>query len=49
MPVWRYRWCIDQARLNATQGDPDGAIALLNEAQHQYIRTPLPDFVPYLP
>ncbi len=46
LPVWRYRWCIDQARLNETQGDPDGAIALFNEAQHQYIRTPLPDFRP---
>ncbi len=43
LPVWRYRWCIDQARLNAIQGDLDGALALLDEAQRLYIRTPLPD------
>jgi len=46
LPVWRYRWCIAQARLNETQGDLDGALDLLNEAEHSYIRTPLPDVRP---
>ncbi len=46
LPVWRYRWCIDQARLNETQGDLDGALALLDEAQRLYIRTPLPNLYP---
>ena len=43
LPVWRYRWCIDQSRLNETQGDLDGALSLLEEAQRLYIRTPLPN------
>ena len=42
----RYRLCIAQARLNETQGDLDGALALLDEAERLYIRTPLPDFCP---
>jgi len=46
LPVWRYRWCIAQARLNETQGDLDGALALLDEAERQYTRSPLPDFCP---
>jgi LuxR family maltose regulon positive regulatory protein len=46
LPVWRYRWCIAQARLIGTQGDLDGALDLLNEAEHSYIRTPLPDVRP---
>ncbi len=46
MPVWRYRWHIAQARLAESQGDLDGALALLDEAQRLYIRTPLPDVRP---
>ncbi len=46
LPVWRYRWCIAQARLNETQGDLDGALALLDDAERLYIRSPLPDFCP---
>jgi LuxR family maltose regulon positive regulatory protein len=46
LPVWRYRWSIAQARLNETQGDLDGALALLAEAERLYIRTPLPDLRP---
>jgi LuxR family maltose regulon positive regulatory protein len=42
LPVWRYRWCIAQARLNETQGNLDGALARLDEAERLYIRTPLP-------
>jgi LuxR family maltose regulon positive regulatory protein len=46
LPVWRYRWCIALARLNETQGDLDGALELLNEAESLYIRSPLPDLRP---
>jgi LuxR family maltose regulon positive regulatory protein len=46
LPVWRYRWCIAQARLKETQGDLDGALALFDEAERLYIRTPLPEMGP---
>jgi LuxR family maltose regulon positive regulatory protein len=46
LPVWRYRWCIAQARLKETHGDLDGALALFDEAERLYIRTPLPDLQP---
>ncbi|HET9907136.1 MAG TPA: tetratricopeptide repeat protein, partial [Anaerolineales bacterium] len=46
LPVSRYRLCIDQAWLKTAQGDLEGALALLDEAQRLYIRTPLPDFCP---
>jgi LuxR family maltose regulon positive regulatory protein len=46
LPVWRYRWRVAQARLNETQGDPDGALALLDEAERLFIRTPLPEVRP---
>ncbi len=45
-PVSRYRLCIDQARFKRAQGDLEGALALLDEAQRLYIRSPLPDFCP---
>jgi LuxR family transcriptional regulator, maltose regulon positive regulatory protein len=46
LPVWRYRWCITQALLNETQGDLDGALTLLDEAESRYIRTPLSNLRP---
>jgi LuxR family maltose regulon positive regulatory protein len=46
LPVLRYRLCIAQARFNETQGDLDGALAHLDEAERLYIRSPLPDFFP---
>ncbi len=45
-PFSRYHLCIDQARLKTAQGDLEGALALLDEAQRLYIRSPLPDFCP---
>jgi LuxR family transcriptional regulator, maltose regulon positive regulatory protein len=45
-PVSRFRLCIDQARLRTAQGNLEGALALLDEAQRLYIRSPLPDFCP---
>ena len=44
--VWRYRWCIAQARFSETQGDLDGALALLDEAERLYTRTPSPNLRP---
>jgi len=46
LPVWRYRWRVAQARLKETEGDPEGALSLLDEAQRLFIRTPLPDVRP---
>jgi LuxR family maltose regulon positive regulatory protein len=46
LPVLRYRLCIDQARLKTAQGDLEAALALLEEAERLYIRSPLPDFCP---
>jgi LuxR family maltose regulon positive regulatory protein len=40
------RLCVTQARLKQTQGDLDGALNLLNEAERLFIRTPLPDVRP---
>jgi LuxR family transcriptional regulator, maltose regulon positive regulatory protein len=44
LPVWRYRQCIAQARLDQASGNLDSALALLDEAERRYIRTPLPEF-----
>ncbi|MBP7686429.1 MAG: tetratricopeptide repeat protein [Thermoflexales bacterium] len=46
LPVWRYQWCIAQARLNEARGDLEAALAMLAEAERRYIRSPLPDFCP---
>jgi LuxR family maltose regulon positive regulatory protein len=39
---WPHRLCISQARLKEAQGDLDGALALLDEAERVHIRSPLP-------
>ena len=43
---WQYRWCIAQARLKESQGDLDGALDLLNKAERQFVRTPVPEVRP---
>lgn len=43
---WLHRLYVSQARLNEAQGDLDGALALLDEAERVYIRGPLPDVRP---
>ena len=43
---WLHRQCVSQARLKEAQGDLDGAIALLDEAERVHIRGPLPDVRP---
>jgi LuxR family transcriptional regulator, maltose regulon positive regulatory protein len=40
---WPHRLGVAQARLKAAQGDLYGALALLDEAERQYVRNPLPD------
>ncbi|WP_342431252.1 LuxR C-terminal-related transcriptional regulator [Neobacillus sp. FSL H8-0543] len=36
-PQNRYRWCVAMARIRETQGDLDGALDLLHEAEHLYV------------
>jgi LuxR family maltose regulon positive regulatory protein len=43
---WRYRLFRAQARFNVIQGDLDGALDLLDEAERHYYRTPVPDLRP---
>jgi len=43
---WPHRLGIAQARLKEAQGDLDGALGLLNEAERLYIREPLPNVRP---
>ena len=40
---WPHRLCVAQARLKESQGELAGALVLLEEAEHQYVRNPLPD------
>jgi LuxR family maltose regulon positive regulatory protein len=40
------RWLVARARLNEAQGDPDGALDLLDEAERLYSRNPVPDVRP---
>ena len=43
---WPHRLRVSQARLREAQGDLDGALALLDEAERVTIRSPLPDVRP---
>ena len=43
---WQHRLCVAEARIKEAQGDMDGAIDLLDEAERLYIRSPLPDVRP---
>ncbi len=42
LPQNRYRWCVAMARIREAQGDLDGALDLLHEAERLYMR----DFSP---
>ena len=46
LPEWPYPLVLAQARMKNSQGDLDGAFALLNEAEHLYQRGPVPDVQP---
>jgi len=43
---WPHRLCVSLARLKEAQGDLEGALALLDEAERVTIRVPLPDVRP---
>ena len=40
---WPHRLCVAQARIKEAQGDTGRCAALLDEAERQYVRNPLPD------
>ncbi len=44
--VYLYRWCLAQAQLKKAQGDLDGALDQLHEAERHYLRSPIPDVRP---
>lgn len=43
---WRRRLCLAEARLKQSQGDFDGALNVLDDAERFSIRSPLPDVSP---
>ena len=43
---WPYRFHRGRARLRQSQGDLDGALVLLAEAERRYFRSPVPDIAP---
>jgi LuxR family maltose regulon positive regulatory protein len=46
LPDWPYRWCLAQARIKEIQGDLDGTLDLLHQAELLYYRNPVPDVRP---
>ncbi len=46
LPETRYRWYVAMARVKEAQGDLDGALDLLDEAERQYVESPDPDVRP---
>ncbi|MBK9715654.1 MAG: AAA family ATPase [Kouleothrix sp.] len=45
-PQNRYRWCVAMARIREAQGDLDGALDLLQEAERLYVRAFSPNVRP---
>ncbi|MCH7998450.1 MAG: helix-turn-helix transcriptional regulator [Chloroflexi bacterium] len=45
-PDWQHRRCAALAQIKEAQGDLDGALDLLDEAERLYYRTPVPDLRP---
>ena len=45
-PHWSYRWLTLAARLAAARGDTDGAFAMFDRAEEQYVRGPVPSVRP---
>lgn len=46
LPETRYRWHVAMARIKEAEGDLDGALELLEEAERQYVESPDPDVRP---
>jgi LuxR family maltose regulon positive regulatory protein len=45
-PQNRYRWCVAMARIREAEGDLDGALDLLHEAERAYVRDFFPNVHP---
>ena len=43
LPRWSYRWYLAQAGIDVAEGNLDGALDALDEAERQYVRGPVPD------
>ncbi|MBP6803057.1 MAG: helix-turn-helix transcriptional regulator [Chloroflexi bacterium] len=43
LPRWQYRWYLAQAKIQAAEGNLDGALDSLDEAEKHYVRGPVPD------
>ena len=43
LPRWSYRWYLAQAGIKVAEGNLDGALDALDEAERQYVRGPVPD------
>src|SRR5258708_13656408 len=46
LPQNRYRWCVAMARIREAQGDLDGALDLLHEAERLYVSDFFPNVRP---
>ncbi len=46
LPGYEHLWCIAEARIQEAEGDLDGALNLLHQAERLYYRTPIPDVRP---
>ncbi len=46
LPGYEYMWCAAEARLKWATGDADSALALLDEAERLYYRSPIPNVQP---
>lgn len=46
LPGYEYFWCVAWARLKEAQGDLDGALDLIHEAERLYFRNPISDMRP---
>ncbi len=46
LPGYEYLWCVVQALITEAEGDLDGALNLLNQAERLFYRSPIPDVRP---
>ncbi len=46
LPGYEYLWCAVEAKIKQAQGDLNGALDLLHEAERWYYRSPIPDVRP---
>lgn len=46
LPGYEYLWCVVQARVAEAEGDLDGALELLGQAEQLFYQSPIPDVCP---